>query len=72
VYNRLMNIGKKMENWIKMKKGCIKLLLHCKPSRSLKNLYNLVSILGSGYIQRNFDYGPIFSTLSQRSGRYSS
>jgi hypothetical protein len=27
-------------------------------------MYNLVSILGSGYVEfKNFDYGPIFSTF---------
>jgi hypothetical protein len=35
-----------------------------KTVKRFKQMYNLVSILGSGYIQwGNFDYGPIFSTL---------
>jgi hypothetical protein len=32
--------------------------------KRFKQLYNLVSILGSGYVEfKNFDYGPIFSTF---------
>jgi hypothetical protein len=35
-----------------------------KTVKRFKQMYNLVSILGSGFIQwGNFDYGPIFSTL---------
>lgn len=35
-----------------------------KTVKRFKQMYNLVSILGSGYIQwGNFDYGPIFSTV---------
>jgi hypothetical protein len=32
--------------------------------KKFKQMYNLVSILGSGYVEfKNFDYGPIFSSL---------
>ena len=35
-----------------------------KTVKRFKNIYNLVSILGSGYIQYgHFDYGPIFSSI---------
>jgi len=35
-----------------------------KTVKRFKQIYNLVSILGSGYIQfGHFDYGPIFSTI---------
>ena len=37
-----------------------------KTVKKFKQMYNLVSILGSGYIEfskLNFDYGPIFSTV---------
>jgi len=35
-----------------------------KTVKRFKQIYNLVSILGSGYIQYgHFDYGPIFSTI---------
>ena len=35
-----------------------------KTVKRFKQIYNLVSILGSGYIQLgHFDYGPIFSTI---------
>jgi hypothetical protein len=35
-----------------------------KTVKRFKQMYNLVSILGSGYIQSgHFDYGPIFSTI---------
>ena len=44
--------------------GIYKLLDTLKTVKKFKQLYNLVSILGSGYIQYgNFDYGPIFSTI---------
>ena len=44
--------------------GIYKMLDTLKTVQKFKQLYNLVSILGSGYIQYgNFDYGPIFSTV---------
>ncbi len=44
--------------------GIYKMLDTLKTVKKFKQMYNLVSILGSGYIQKgNFDYGPIFSTF---------
>lgn len=44
--------------------GIYKMLDTLKTVPRFKQLCNLVSILGSGYIQRgNFDYGPLFSTF---------
>jgi hypothetical protein len=44
--------------------GVYKMLDTLQTNRRFKQLYNLVSILGSGYVQfGHFDYGPIFSTV---------
>ena len=44
--------------------GIYKMLDTLKTVKKFKQMYNLVSILGSGYIPYgNFDYGPIFSTI---------
>lgn len=44
--------------------GVYKMLDTLKTVKKFKQLYNLVSILGSGYIQLgHLDYGPIFSTV---------
>lgn len=44
--------------------GVYKMLDTLKTVKKFKQLYNYVSILGSGYVQiGNFDYGPIFSTI---------
>ena len=44
--------------------GIYKMLDTLKTVKKFKQLYNLVSILGSGYIEfKNFDYGPIYSTF---------
>ena len=44
--------------------GIYKMLDTLSTLPKFKRLYNLVSILGSGYIEfKNFDYGPIFSTV---------
>jgi Family of unknown function (DUF5686) len=44
--------------------GVYKMLDTLKTVKKFKQLYNLVSILGSGYIQfGHLDYGPIFSTV---------
>ncbi|MCZ8198349.1 MAG: DUF5686 family protein [Flavobacterium sp.] len=44
--------------------GIYKMLDTLKTVKKFKQMYNLVTILGSGYIQKgNFDYGPIFSTF---------
>lgn len=44
--------------------GVYKMLDTLKTVKRFKQMYNLVSILGSGYIQKgNIDFGPIFSTF---------
>jgi hypothetical protein len=44
--------------------GIYKTIDTLKTVKKFKQIYNLVSILGSGYINyENFDYGPIFSTF---------
>ena len=50
----------------KDEKGVYKMLDTLKTVKKFKRLYNLGSILASGYIEFpsiNFDYGPIFSTV---------
>jgi len=54
----------RFENLNKDEKGIYKMLDTLQKVKKFKRLYNLVSILGSGYIEfDNFDYGPIFSTF---------
>lgn len=54
----------RFENLNKDEKGVYKMLDTLQTVKKFQNLYNLVSILGSGYIQKgHFDYGPIFSTF---------
>jgi hypothetical protein len=44
--------------------GVYKMLDTLKTVSKFKKIYNLVSILGSGYVEfKNFDYGPIFSSV---------
>lgn len=44
--------------------GVYKMLDTLKTVKKFKQIYNAVSILGSGYVELNgFDYGPIFSTF---------
>lgn len=44
--------------------GVYKMLDTLKTVKKFKQMYNLVSVLGSGYIQKgHIDYGPIFSTF---------
>jgi len=46
--------------------GIYKMLDTLKTVPKFKQIYNLVSILGSGYVEfNNFDYGPIFSTFGK-------
>jgi hypothetical protein len=46
--------------------GIYKMLDSLSTVPKFKQIYNLVSILGSGYIEyNNFDYGPIFSTFGK-------
>lgn len=54
----------RFENLNKDEKGVYKMLDTLQTVKKFRQLYNLVSILGSGYIQfGHFDYGPIFSTF---------
>ncbi|MBD0724163.1 hypothetical protein B6A10_03125 [Flavobacterium sp. L1I52] len=54
----------RFENLNKDEKGIYKMLDTLQTVKKFKRLYNLVSILGSGYVQfGHFDYGPIFSTF---------
>jgi hypothetical protein len=54
----------RFESLSKDESGVYKMLDTLKTVKKFKQMYNLVSILGSGYIQKgNFDIGPIFSTF---------
>ena len=54
----------RFENLNKDEKGVYKMLDTLQTVKKFKQLYNLVSILGSGYMQfGHIDYGPIFSTF---------
>ena len=54
----------RFENLNKDEKGVYKMLDTLQTNRKFRQLYDLVSILGSGYIQKgHFDYGPVFSTV---------
>lgn len=54
----------RFEKLNKDEEGIYKMLDTLKTVKKFKQLYNLVSILGSGYIEfKNFDYGPIYSTF---------
>ncbi|MFB9056162.1 DUF5686 family protein [Mariniflexile ostreae] len=56
----------RLEDLNKDEKGVYKMLDTLKTVKKFKRLYNLGSILGSGYIEFNtlpLDYGPIFSTF---------
>jgi hypothetical protein len=54
----------RFEKLNKDEQGIYKMLDTLKTVKKFKKLYNLVSILGSGYVEfKNFDYGPIFSTF---------
>ncbi len=68
VYNREDDFWEKnrLEALNKDEKGVYKMLDTLKTVKKFKRLYNLGSILASGYIEFpsiNFDYGPIFSTV---------
>ena len=54
----------RFENLSKDELGVYKMLDTLKTVKKFKQMYDLVAILGSGYIQKgNFDIGPIFSTF---------
>ncbi|MFA9186665.1 DUF5686 family protein [Flavobacterium sp. FBOR7N2.3] len=54
----------RFENLNKDERGVYKMLDTLQTVKKFKQLYNLVSILGSGYVQfGHIDFGPIFSTF---------
>lgn len=54
----------RFENLNKDERGIYKMLDTLQTNKKFRQLYDIVSILGSGYIQKgNFDIGPIFSTF---------
>jgi hypothetical protein len=54
----------RFENLTKDELGVYKMLDTLQTVKKFKQLYSLVSILGSGYVEfKNFDYGPIFSSF---------
>ncbi len=54
----------RFENLNKDEVGVYKMLDTLKTNKKFRQLYSIVEIIGSGYIQKgHFDYGPIFSTL---------
>ncbi len=58
--------SKRLEKLSKDEKGVYKMLDTLKTVKKFKRLYNLGSILASGYVEFNslpLDYGPIFSTF---------
>ena len=68
IYNRDDNFWdqNRMESLNKDEQGVYKMLDTLKTVKKFKQLYNLGSILASGYIEFNrlpLDYGPIFSTF---------
>jgi len=68
VYNREDDFweNNRLEALNKDEKGVYKMLDTLKTVKKFKRLYNLGSILASGYVEFpsiNFDYGPIFSTF---------
>lgn len=68
IYNKSDDYWSKnrQEKLNKNEKGIYKMLDTLVTVPKFKRVYNLVSILGSGYIEfGNFDYGPIFSTFGK-------
>lgn len=68
VYNRDESFWEtnRLESLNQDEKGVYKMLDTLKTVKKFKRLYNLGSILASGYVEFtdiNFDYGPIFSTF---------
>ena len=54
----------RFENLSKDELGVYKMLDTLQTVNKFKQLYSLVSILGSGYVEfKNFDYGPVFSSF---------
>ena len=66
VYNKTDDYWEenRFENLNKDEKKIYKMIDTLKTVKRFKQIYSLVSILGSGYAQfGHFDYGPIFSTI---------
>lgn len=68
IYNRDDDFWEqnRLESLNKDEKGVYKMLDTLKTVKKFKRLYNIGSILSSGYVEFssiNFDYGPIFSTF---------
>lgn len=66
VYNRSDDYWEqnRFENLNKDEKKIYKMIDTLKTVKRFKQIYSLVSVLGSGYYQfGHFDYGPIFSTI---------
>jgi hypothetical protein len=68
IYNRDDDFWEqnRLESLNKDEKGVYKMLDTLKTVKKFKRLYNIGSILASGYVEFpsiNFDYGPIFSTF---------
>ena len=68
IYNRDESFWEtnRLESLNQDEKGVYKMLDTLKTVKKFKRLYNLGSILASGYVEFtdiNFDYGPIFSTF---------
>ncbi len=68
IYNKTSNYWtvSRQEKLNKNEAGIYKLLDTLTTVPKFKKIYNLISILGSGYIEfNNFDFGPIFSTFGK-------
>ena len=66
VYNKSNEFWEenRFENLNKDERGVYQMLDTLQTVKKFKQLYSVVSILGSGYVQvGNFDYGPIFSSF---------
>jgi len=66
IYNKADDYwgANRQEKLNKNEQGIYKMLDTLKTVPKFKQIYNLVSILGSGYVAfNNFDFGPIFSTF---------
>lgn len=59
-------VKNRQEKLNKDEKGIYKMLDTLSTVPKFKKIYNLISILGSGYVEfKNFDFGPIFSTFGK-------
>lgn len=68
IYNKTHEywVNGRQEKLNKNEQGIYKMLDTLTKVPKFKRMYNLVSILGSGYIEfNNFDYGPIYSTFGK-------